>query len=150
LFLTHIRLVESTLKGVDPSRRCFRNVGGVLVERTVKEVLPAISSNKEQVLYYVAYVSICQIGQLIARLEEQRKQMAKDAGEFQRKYNIRIKGEVRAALRSALHAPVSFAQCACWMDYFLVQMEAFRVLTSQMPPQLEGPAAAAGQGVLVS
>ena len=47
--LTNNRLVETTLKGVDPAKRCFRNVGGVLVERTVKEVLPAISSNKEQV-----------------------------------------------------------------------------------------------------
>jgi prefoldin subunit 2 len=44
-----LRLVEATLKGVDPSRRCFRSVGGVLVERTVKEVLPAIAGNKEQV-----------------------------------------------------------------------------------------------------
>ncbi len=42
-------LVIDTLKEVDPSRKCFRLVGGVLVERTVKEVLPALENNKEQV-----------------------------------------------------------------------------------------------------
>ena len=42
-------LVIDTLKEVDPSRKCFRLVGGVLVERTVKEVLPALETNKEQV-----------------------------------------------------------------------------------------------------
>ncbi|MGH0144978.1 UNVERIFIED_CONTAM: hypothetical protein FKN15_004641 [Acipenser sinensis] len=42
-------LVIETLRDVDPSRKCFRMVGGVLVERTVKEVLPALESNKEQV-----------------------------------------------------------------------------------------------------
>ena len=38
-----------TLKDVDEERRCFRLVGGVLVERTVKDVLPALVNNKEQV-----------------------------------------------------------------------------------------------------
>ena len=37
------------LKKVDPERRCFRMVGGVLVERTVKDVLPALQYNSEQV-----------------------------------------------------------------------------------------------------
>lgn len=38
-----------TLKEVDETRKCYRMVGGVLVERTVKEVLPALENNKEQV-----------------------------------------------------------------------------------------------------
>lgn len=42
-------LVIDTLKGVDEARKCYRMVGGVLVERTVKEVLPALENNKEQV-----------------------------------------------------------------------------------------------------
>lgn len=42
-------LVIDTLKEVDETRKCFRMVGGVLVERTVKEVLPALENNKEQV-----------------------------------------------------------------------------------------------------
>ena len=43
------RLVIDTLKDVDPDRKCFWMVGGVLVERTVKEVLPALVNNREQV-----------------------------------------------------------------------------------------------------
>lgn len=43
------RLVIDVLKDVEGERRCFRLVGGVLVERTVKEVLPALEHNREQV-----------------------------------------------------------------------------------------------------
>ena len=44
-----LSLVIDTLKEVDETRKCYRMVGGVLVERTVKEVLPALENNKEQV-----------------------------------------------------------------------------------------------------
>ena len=47
--LVFYRLVIETLKDVDDDRRCFRLVGGVLVERTVKDVLPALVNNKDQV-----------------------------------------------------------------------------------------------------
>ncbi len=43
------RLVIETLDGVDSDRKCFRMIGGVLVERTVKEVAPALRANKEKV-----------------------------------------------------------------------------------------------------
>ena len=36
--LNEHKIVIETLEGVDPDRKCFRMVGGVLVERTVKEV----------------------------------------------------------------------------------------------------------------
>ncbi|XP_005061640.2 PREDICTED: prefoldin subunit 2, partial [Ficedula albicollis] len=49
LELNEHSLVIETLREVDPTRKCFRMVGGVLVERTVKEVLPALESNREQV-----------------------------------------------------------------------------------------------------
>eukprot|EP00980_Cylindrotheca_fusiformis_P019845 scaffold6966_cov112-Cylindrotheca_fusiformis.AAC.23 len=42
-------LVEDTLKPLDPSRRAFRLVGEVLVERSVAEVLPSVTANKENV-----------------------------------------------------------------------------------------------------
>lgn len=42
-------IVIDALKKVDPGRRCFRMIGGVLVERTVKDVLPALQHNSEQV-----------------------------------------------------------------------------------------------------
>lgn len=43
------RIVIETLQDVSPERKCFRMVGGVLVERTVTEILPALVNNKEQV-----------------------------------------------------------------------------------------------------
>ena len=42
-------LVEETLIPLDGGRRAYRLVGDVLVERTVKEVLPSVTSNKENV-----------------------------------------------------------------------------------------------------
>lgn len=42
-------LVVKALDPMDKERKCFRLVGGVLVERTVKEVLPAIAHNLEGV-----------------------------------------------------------------------------------------------------
>jgi prefoldin subunit 2 len=42
-------LVEETLKPLDGNRRAYRLVGDVLVERTVAEVLPSITKNKDNV-----------------------------------------------------------------------------------------------------
>lgn len=39
------RLVIESISSLEPDRKCFRMVGGVLVERTVKEVLPALETN---------------------------------------------------------------------------------------------------------
>ena len=35
-----------TLEGMEKSRRAFRLIGGVLVERTVEEVLPSVKQNQ--------------------------------------------------------------------------------------------------------
>lgn len=43
------KLVVDTLTKLEPERKAFRLVGGVLVERTVEEVLPAVSQNYEGV-----------------------------------------------------------------------------------------------------
>jgi hypothetical protein len=40
-------LVLNAIQPLDASRKCFRLIGGVLVERTVGEVLPAVTRNKE-------------------------------------------------------------------------------------------------------
>ena len=45
------RIVIDTLKEVDGDRKCFRMVGGLLCERTVKDVLPILISNQEQVKF---------------------------------------------------------------------------------------------------
>lgn len=38
-------LVLRALTGLDPARRCYRSIGGVLVERTIAEVQPAVQKN---------------------------------------------------------------------------------------------------------
>ena len=40
-------LVIDAIKDLDPKRKCFRLIGGVLVERTVEEVLPAVQKNTD-------------------------------------------------------------------------------------------------------
>ncbi|EGW08554.1 Prefoldin subunit 2 [Cricetulus griseus] len=74
-------LVIDTLKEVDETRRCYRMVGGVLVERTVKEVLPALEGNKEQ------------IQKIIETLSQQLQAKGKELNEFREKHNIRLMGE---------------------------------------------------------
>nr|XP_032637123.1 prefoldin subunit 2 [Chelonoidis abingdonii] len=74
-------LVIDTLRDVDPTRKCYRMVGGVLVERTVKEVLPALESNKEQ------------INKIIETLTQQLQAKGQELNEFREKHNIRVMGE---------------------------------------------------------
>ncbi|NWT06814.1 PFD2 protein, partial [Mionectes macconnelli] len=81
LELNEHSLVIETLREVDPTRKCFRMVGGVLVERTVKEVLPALESNKEQ------------ISKLIEALAQQLQAKGRELNEFRERHNIRLVGE---------------------------------------------------------
>ncbi|EST08635.1 Prefoldin beta-like protein [Kalmanozyma brasiliensis GHG001] len=71
------KLVIDTLteasKG-DPDRKCFRLIGGVLVERTVKEVLPALQTNLEG------------LKQILETLLKQYKQKEGELQDFQREY----------------------------------------------------------------
>ncbi|KAJ4779752.1 Prefoldin subunit 2 [Rhynchospora pubera] len=72
-------LVIGAIEPLDPTRRCYRMVGGVLVERTVKEVLPAVKRNKEG------------IEEVIARLNEALEKKKKELTEFELKFKIRIR-----------------------------------------------------------
>ncbi|XP_031113272.1 probable prefoldin subunit 2 [Ipomoea triloba] len=72
-------LVMNAIQPLDPSRRCYRLIGGVLVERSIKEVLPAVQRNKEG------------IEELIARLNEALEKKKKEISEFETKYKIRIR-----------------------------------------------------------
>lgn len=45
-----IRLVAEALERMEPTRKCYRMIGGVLIERTAEEVRPAILKNREDVL----------------------------------------------------------------------------------------------------
>lgn len=72
-------LVMNAIQPLDPSRRCYRMIGGVLVERTIKEVLPAVQRNKEG------------LEEVIARLNEALEKKKKEIAEFEAKYKIRIR-----------------------------------------------------------
>jgi prefoldin subunit 2 len=41
--------VIEALNAVDEDRKCFTLIGGVLVEKTVKEVLPSLQQNRSMV-----------------------------------------------------------------------------------------------------
>lgn len=72
-------LVINAIQPLDPTRRCYRMIGGVLVERTIKEVLPAVQQNKEG------------IELVIARLNEALERKKKELTDFETKYKIRIR-----------------------------------------------------------
>jgi len=44
------QLVIDTIKPLDSGRTCYRLVGGILVQKTVKEVLPAVEQNQQGVI----------------------------------------------------------------------------------------------------
>ena len=47
LTVHNARLVLDTLRPLPGDRKCFRMINGVLVERTVKDVVPALETNSE-------------------------------------------------------------------------------------------------------
>ncbi|XP_046851997.1 prefoldin subunit 2-like isoform X1 [Xenia sp. Carnegie-2017] len=76
----HSMVIEN-LKIIAPDRKCFRLVGGVLVERTVKDVLPALVSNRDK------------IKGLVQNLNDQLKTKSDELNVFKEQHNIRLLGE---------------------------------------------------------
>ncbi|TFK99189.1 Prefoldin [Pterulicium gracile] len=73
-------LVLTTLNEVlteEPDRKCFRLIGGVLVERTVKDIVPTLQTNRDG------------MQKLIAQLAEQYRSKEKLFDSFKTEYNIR-------------------------------------------------------------
>ena len=75
-------LVIDAIRDLDGERKCFRLIGGVLVERTVKEVLPAVQQNKEQL------DGVC------VKIEETLVMKERELMQLKRRYKIRARGEV--------------------------------------------------------
>ncbi|RUS32569.1 Prefoldin beta-like protein [Jimgerdemannia flammicorona] len=72
------KLVIDTIAPLNSDRKCFRMVGGVLVERTVKDVLPALKTNYEG------------INSVIQQFLQSYKRKEDEFVAFQKKYNIQI------------------------------------------------------------
>ncbi|XP_061390666.1 probable prefoldin subunit 2 [Musca vetustissima] len=78
------KTVIDTLKTVDPDRKCFRLIGGVLCERTVKEVLPQLVENKDF------------IEKTITLVTDDLTKKGQQINKFKEEHNIRIRGEQMA------------------------------------------------------
>ncbi|XP_022913221.1 prefoldin subunit 2 [Onthophagus taurus] len=78
--LNEHKLVIESLKTVDGGRKCFRLVGGILTERTVKEVLPEVEENKTK------------LEELSKIFHEHLIAKAHEIYDFKVKNNIRIHG----------------------------------------------------------
>mmetsp|Transcript_51749 Transcript_51749/g.75739 ORF Transcript_51749/g.75739 Transcript_51749/m.75739 type:complete len:128 (-) Transcript_51749:365-748(-) len=74
-------LVAETLEKLDSDRKCFRMIGGVLTERTVGAVLPAVKENIDKLK------AVC--AELYNKLQEKEKEMQ----EYQARHNIRLRNQ---------------------------------------------------------
>ena len=81
---TEHQLVLRAISGLPRERKCYRSIGGVLVERTVGDVQPAVEKN------------VRGIEELIAKLSSDLKERERDADEFRARYNISM-GESKEA-----------------------------------------------------
>jgi prefoldin subunit 2 len=79
------RTVIDTLKTVNDERKCFRLIGGVLCEQTVKVVLPQLLQNKEQ------------LEKLLENGKKQIEQKGQEINEFKLKHDIKIRGDAATA-----------------------------------------------------
>ena len=74
-------LVIETLTPLPKDRTCFRLVGGVLVERNVEQVLPAVVQNRDG------------IQQIMKTLGQSYANKEKDVQEYQKTWNIKVKAQ---------------------------------------------------------
>jgi len=72
------RLVAETLEPLPKERRCFRLTNGVLVERTVEDVLPALKTNSDG------------LRQVLEELLKQYKSKQDEMDKWKKKNNIQI------------------------------------------------------------
>ncbi|XP_044739112.1 prefoldin subunit 2 [Chrysoperla carnea] len=79
--LNEHKVVIDTLKLVNEDRKCYRMIGGILCERTVKDVMPILQTNKEQ------------LTKVIEALNEQLTKKGVELNEYKEKHNIKIRGQ---------------------------------------------------------
>ncbi|XP_065298071.1 prefoldin subunit 2 isoform X1 [Dermacentor albipictus] len=95
--LNEHNLVAEALQKVDGDRRCYRMVGGVLVERTVKDILPAVERNKENYCW-LSWAHL--ISKSVELLNEKIVQKGQEVNEYREKHNIQIRVSSNAASKS--------------------------------------------------
>jgi len=71
-----INVVLDILGSLDSSRKCYRLVGGVLVERTVGEVVPAVQRNRDG------------IQDILKKMNDDLNQQEKDLSDFAQQHKI--------------------------------------------------------------
>ncbi|KAG5444746.1 Prefoldin subunit 2 [Clonorchis sinensis] len=74
-------MVIKVLQGVDPTRKCMRIIGNVLIERQVKDILPALETNVQK-------MTEC-IDSLTKKFEEKGRELQR----YKTEHKIRIVGE---------------------------------------------------------
>ncbi|KAL2405715.1 hypothetical protein ABEF95_002659 [Exophiala dermatitidis] len=72
------KLVIETLQPLPQDRKCFRLINGVLVERTVKDVLPALKTNSDG------------LKQVLEELVKQYKAKQDEMDKWKRKNHIQV------------------------------------------------------------
>ncbi|KAL9025586.1 MAG: hypothetical protein Q9196_005617 [Gyalolechia fulgens] len=72
------KLVLETLKPLPEDRKCFRLINGVLVERTVKDVLPALQTNSDG------------LRKVLDELVKQYKRQQEDMENWKKKNNVQV------------------------------------------------------------
>ncbi|CAH0388330.1 unnamed protein product [Bemisia tabaci] len=88
------KLVIDTLKDVEGDRKCYHAIGGILCEKTVKDVLPKLVDTSSKL------EGLCQT------LEEQLTKKGIEINEFKQKHQLVVKGqdELNAVLEEAERA----------------------------------------------
>eukprot|EP00158_Paraphelidium_tribonemae_P010323 Partr_v1_DN45819_c0_g1_i1_m58207 putative prefoldin subunit 2 len=70
------RLVADSIRPLDPARKCFQMIGGVLVERTVGDVLPVVEQNRDS------------LAAVVKSFGEQLAKKAAERSAYQREHGI--------------------------------------------------------------
>ncbi|KAL4136187.1 hypothetical protein QTP88_007751 [Uroleucon formosanum] len=82
LDLNEHSIVIDTLNKLDEERKCFRLIGGVLVERKICDILPTLIKNRGE------------MGKIVKTLNEQLTKKGIEINDFKNKHNIQVKGGV--------------------------------------------------------
>ncbi|XP_018331059.1 prefoldin subunit 2 [Agrilus planipennis] len=75
------KMVIETLKQVNEDRTCYRMVGGVLMQKKVKDILPVLQLNQTK------------LAELIEKVNEQFWKKGMELVEYKEKHNIKVGGQ---------------------------------------------------------